>query len=148
MTTSTEKFIQHFANRKLNHYSSNKPKEQNSEDTRIRTAVFDDKALDKVANIPHDFLILDENSDLIVTGLPDRMSSSSTTMVYREKEELNQGSTLFLFLLAALLFCACVMASTLAFVSSFPSERTEMNRNLLSNSSTKERFHFPFFFSF
>jgi hypothetical protein len=42
----------------------------------------------------------------------------------KEQKPLSQGSTLLLFLLAVFLFCACAMASTLAFVSSFRNERT------------------------
>jgi hypothetical protein len=40
-----------------------------------------------------------------------------------EENQLSQGSTLLLFLLAALLFCAFLMASTIAIVSSFQNGR-------------------------
>ena len=100
-----------------------KPEEK--EESTVPTAVFDQQALDKVSNVPTDFLVLDESNDLIVTGLPNQ--TFTTTNAYKKEEEakpLSQGSTLLLFLLAALLFCACVLASTLAFVSSFRNERT------------------------
>jgi len=113
--------------RKSKVYVEDKPeeKEEDPKESPVPIAVFDQQALDKVSNIPNDFLILDENNDLVVTGLPNKIFT--TTMAHKIEEEekpLNQGSTLLLFLLAALLFCACVLASTLAFVSSFQDERT------------------------
>ena len=99
---------------------TNQSTEEYSKDSTIPTVIIDKKAFDTVTKIPNDLFILDGNTDIVVTSLPERISSSLlTTMIYKEKEALNQGSTLVLFLLAALLFCACVMASTLAFVSSF-----------------------------
>jgi hypothetical protein len=110
---------------KINVEDKSEEKEEYPKESIAPIAVFDQQALDKVSNIPNDFLILDENNDLVVTGLPNKIFT--TTMAHKIEEEekpLNQGSTLLLFLLAALLFCACVLASTLAFVSSFQDERT------------------------
>jgi len=103
--------------------NSNVRSEEDSEEPTAPIAVFDQEALNKIPYVPNDFLILDENNTLVVTDLPDKLSTS-TIQNTEEQKPLNQGSTLLLFLLAALLFCACVMASTLAFVSSFQNERT------------------------
>jgi hypothetical protein len=56
------------------------------------TAVFDPQALDKVSNISNDFLILDENNDLVVIGVPNRIFKRTKT--HKKEEEakpLNQG---------------------------------------------------------
>jgi hypothetical protein len=79
--------------------------------------------LKTVVNVPNDFLILEENDGIIVTDFPSKLSQVTTENPSQPKP-LNQGSTLLLFLLSALLFCACLTASTLAFVSSFHNERT------------------------
>lgn len=79
---------------------------------------------------------LDDNDTMVVTDISKEFSKSPKQVETTEMP-LNQGSTLLLFLLAALLFCACVMASTLAFVSSFrdkrtlvEKEQTEIKRNI------------------
>jgi hypothetical protein len=79
--------------------------------------------LKTVVNVPNDFLILEENDGIIVTDFPSKLSEITTENPTQPKP-LNQGSTLLLFLLSALLFCACLTASTLAFVSSFHNKRT------------------------
>ena len=55
-------------------------------------------------------------------------SPSKTSVVIEPvgQGQLNEGSTLLLFLLAALLFCAFLMASTIAIVSSFHHGRLTM----------------------
>jgi hypothetical protein len=88
-------------------------------------------------------MILGENND-IVPSLPNKISTS-TMKNKKEQKLLNQGSTLLLFLLAAFLFCACAMASTLAFVSSFRNGRTS------GREETKSFYQFLkliFFFGF
>jgi len=104
-----------------------------AEEPTAPTAVFDQEALKKISYIPNDFMVLDENNTIVVTDLPEK--HPLTTMKYKnEQQPLTQGSTLILFLLAALLLCACVMASTLAFVSSFRNERTSEENIFLSIS--------------
>jgi len=70
-------------------YSEEKSPSEDSKDSLIPTAIFDQQALDKVS-IPNDFLIIDEGNDLLVTGLPDKIFP--TTMAYKkEAKPLNQG---------------------------------------------------------
>jgi hypothetical protein len=67
-------------------------KSEDPKESTVPTAVFDQQALDKVPNIPNDFLMLDETNDLVVTGLPNRIFT--TTKAYKKEEEakpLNQG---------------------------------------------------------
>ena len=94
--------------------------------------------------------MLDESNDLVVTSLPNRIFPSTTTHENSKEEEetqpLNQGSTLLLFLLAGLLFCACVLASTLAFVSSFRNERTSEEQKKKQTLSFLSKCIFSFFF--
>jgi hypothetical protein len=47
--------------------------------------LFDQQALDKVSNIPNDFLILDKNNDFVVTGLPNRIFT--TTKAHKKKKK-------------------------------------------------------------
>jgi hypothetical protein len=100
-----------------------KETEEDPHESSVPIAQFDQEASDKIPNVPVYNMILDENNTLVVTELPEKLSTTAMKNLNEEKQ-LNQGSTLVLFLLAALLFCACVMASTLAFVSSFRNERT------------------------
>jgi hypothetical protein len=55
------------------------------------------------------------------TKIFDNEASKAYFMRHPEQhqQQLSQGSTLLLFLLAALLFCACMMASVIAIVSFF-----------------------------
>lgn len=64
--------------------------EENSKESTVPTAVFDQEALKKIVNIPNDYLILDENNDIVVTGLPSRISTS-TMKNKNEQKSLNQG---------------------------------------------------------
>jgi len=98
--------------------STKKSKVQSEEDLNesiVPTTVFHQEALSKISNVSNDFMILDENNDVVVTDLPDKLSTT-TIKKNDNQNQLNQGSTLLLFLLAALLFCACLLTSTLAFV--------------------------------
>jgi len=66
------------------------------EESAVPTALFDQKALDRVPNIPNDFLMLDESNDFVVTSLSNRIFPSTTTHqnIKEEKEDmqpLNQG---------------------------------------------------------
>ena len=54
----------------------------------------------------------------IYARLPANSVITTEQSEEQQPEALDQGSTLLLFLLAALLFCACLMASTIAIVSS------------------------------
>ncbi|CAF0716911.1 unnamed protein product [Adineta steineri] len=92
------------------------------DDSHIRVAEYDQSASDKLIKMPNDLMVLDDKSDVVTIA----SIKLTTDMMKNEPKEkmLNQGSTLLLFLLAALLFCACLTASTLAFVSSFGNERT------------------------
>jgi hypothetical protein len=70
-------------------YSEEKSPSEDSKDSLIPTAIFDQQALDQVS-IPNDFLIIDEGNDLLVTGLPNKIFP--TTMAYKkEAKPLNQG---------------------------------------------------------
>jgi len=65
------------------------------EESTVPTAIFDQKALDRVPNVPNDFLMLDESNDLVVTSLSNRIFPSTTTHENTKEEEetqpLNQG---------------------------------------------------------
>jgi hypothetical protein len=75
--------------RKSEVYSEEKSPSEDSKDSLIPTAIFDQQALDQVS-IPNDFLIFDEGNDLLVTGLPNKIFP--TTMAYKkEAKPLNQG---------------------------------------------------------
>jgi len=54
------------------------------------TAVFDQEALKKISYVPNDFLILDENNTLVVTELPEKLSTS-TLKNLKEQKPLTQG---------------------------------------------------------
>lgn len=64
--------------------------EEDSKESTVPTAVFDQEALKKIVNIPNDYLILDENNDIVVTGLPSQMFTS-TMKTKNEQKSLNQG---------------------------------------------------------
>jgi hypothetical protein len=65
-------------------------KDKYEEDSTAPIAVLDQEALKKVANVPNDFLVLDENNDFVVTNLPNKFLT--TTMENKQEEKaLNQG---------------------------------------------------------
>jgi len=118
--------------------------EDDTKDLSAPTAVFDQEALKDLSTIPNGVMVLDESNDPIVTVIPDKLSKTNTENK-KEQKQLNQGSTLLLFLLAALLLCACVTASTLAFVRNRhtlkrKSRITEMEAHL------DEHYHHPLIF--
>jgi len=67
-----------------------KSKDHSEEELNAPTAVFDQEALKKVSNVPNDFMVLDENNDAVVTGVPNMLPTS--TMEYKkELIPLKQG---------------------------------------------------------
>jgi hypothetical protein len=64
--------------------------EEDSKEPTAPIAVFDQEALNKIPYVPNDFLILDENNTLVVTDLPDKLSTS-TIQNTEEQKPLNQG---------------------------------------------------------
>jgi hypothetical protein len=60
-------------------------KEEDPKESTVTIAVFNQQALDKVSNISNDFLILDKNNDLVVTGLSNRIFT--TTKAHKKEEE-------------------------------------------------------------
>jgi len=70
--------------------NSNVRSEEDSEEPTAPIAVFDQEALNKIPYVPNDFLILDENNTLVVTDLPDKLSTS-TIQNTEEQKPLNQG---------------------------------------------------------
>jgi hypothetical protein len=95
--------------------------------------IYDQRPSKDVGIFPNGDMILDENHDAAVTDRTLKISTSDSEKK-KEQKPLNQGSTLLLFLLAALLFCACLTASTLAFVSSFRNERTSERKTKMFSS--------------
>ena len=83
--------------------------------------------------ISNDMMIREETNDVVVTDLPTEFSTSRKKTI-KEEISLSQGSTLILFLLAALLFCGFVSASVLACVSSFQNKRTLEEKKIFSFS--------------
>jgi len=76
--------------KKSNIQLKDKLEEEDSTETTVPTAFFDQEALNKIANVPNDFMVLDESNDIVVTGLP---SNFSTTIMNTTNEAilLNQG---------------------------------------------------------
>jgi len=67
-----------------------KSKDHSEEELNAPTAVFDQEALKKVSNVPNDFMVLDENNDVVVTGVSNILPTS--TMEYKkELIPLKQG---------------------------------------------------------
>jgi len=65
--------------------------DEDSKESGARTAVFDQEALNKVSNVPNDFMVLDENNDFSVTVQSVDKISTSTMKNIKEKKPLNQG---------------------------------------------------------
>jgi hypothetical protein len=70
--------------------NSNVQSEEDSKEPTAPTAIFDQEPLNKIPHVPNDFLILDENNTLVVTDLPDKLSTS-TIQNTEEQKPLNQG---------------------------------------------------------
>ena len=87
------------------------------EDSQVRSAVYEGSVMRNMSTLPTNEMQVEKNDQLI--EIPKDLLRPMKTQVKSSKQPLSQGSTLVLFLVAALLFCACLMASTLAFVSSF-----------------------------
>jgi len=64
--------------------------EEDSKESAVPTTVFIHETSDKILNIPNGFLILEENIDIVVTGLPNNISTS-TIENKKEEKPLNQG---------------------------------------------------------
>lgn len=98
-------------------------------------AEFDPQILGSVSTPVGNQLEFDENQQVIVrltTGAEELLTTEQSKLVVEEEKtkekvevKLNQGSTLLLFILAAFLSCAYLLASTLAFVSLFKSIQTD-----------------------
>jgi len=86
-TTSTK--IQRKATPKSKVQLEDKSEEDSKEPT-VPTTVFIHETSDKILNIPNGFLILEENIDIVVTGLPNN-NSTSTIDNKKEEKPLNQG---------------------------------------------------------
>ena len=108
-----------------------------------RLAEFDPTVFDSVSTPAGTHLQFDENQQSIDRPSTEANEQTTEKAIEEEKKEkrltlvqLNQGSTLLLFILAALLFSACLLASTLAFVSR--SDGTELR------AETRDIFFFFF----
>ena len=105
--------------------SPNKPKKL----LKLLKAEFDPQAAELISGLPSNRMFHEENK-VSIKNLPQAPKSKEqneeleheldeTTDKIENPKSLDQGSTLLLFLLAAFLLCACLLASTLAFVSPF-----------------------------
>jgi len=64
--------------------------EEDSKDLAAPIAFFDQGALDNIRNVPNDFLVLDETNNIVVTGVPDKLSATTMENM-KEEKPLNQG---------------------------------------------------------
>jgi hypothetical protein len=149
MTTTTKRSKVH---------TEDKSEEEDTKDSKFPVAQLDQEPSKNQAIYPDNIMILEKSTE-VVTVSPGKLTKPIKTQDkdssehedeheddHKPKKPLNQGSTLLLFLLAALLFCACLTASTLAFVSSFQNERTLEKFGFSKLILNKNLFIFCFFF--
>lgn len=75
---------------KKSKFQSKDKSDEDSKESPARTAVFDQDSLKKFSNVPNDVMMLDESNDLVVTGLPNKLSTTTKENT-KEQKPLNQG---------------------------------------------------------
>ena len=100
-----------------NSHEDKSHEDKSHEDSEVRSAVYEGSLVDDISTLPTNEMQVEKNDQII--DIPKDLLRPMKSNGKSSKQPLSQGSTLVLFLVAALLFCACLMASTLAFVSSF-----------------------------
>jgi len=96
ISTSTEKYPDLIQNEQTTKYMKTPKsevtltKQKSEEESTVPTTLFDQEALNKISNVSNDLTILDENNDIVVTGLPDNISTFIMKNI-KEEKILNQG---------------------------------------------------------